>query len=436
MESRESFKSKIGAIFVSAGSAVGLGSIWRFPYITGENGGGAFLMVFTLCVLILGIPVMLAEFSIGSYTRLGGVKAYRSLKKGWEWLGYNGILVAVLISGFYYIVSGWGLYYLIGSIDGTLYSSNADFHEGFVEFCSSWRQVLYTLLFIIATHIIVSMGVQNGIERISKFMVPCLLLILIALAIKAASMSGAEEGYKFLFTPDFNKALSAKTLMCAIGQAFFCLSIGIGCMITYSSYFKRGTDLSLTSFSVAGMTIAVSVLCGIVIFPAVFSVPGLKVSEGPTLIFETLPHIFAEMTFSSLWSAVFFMLVVLAALTSTISFHEVITQYYVEKDYSRKTAAHITTSISIILSLLCCYKNVFFDIFDTISADILMPLGGLLTSIFAGWFFSREMFLKQMTIEGQKKAKAFPLLVFALKWVCPALLITIICYKILNKFIL
>ena len=317
MEKRDSFGSKIGAILVAAGSAIGLGSIWRFPYMTGENGGGGFLLIYLLSVLIVGIPVMLAEFSIGTYTRKSPVKAYNQLSPRWKWLGYNSVIVSLLISGFYYIVAGWSLEYFISSANGTLYQV-ADFHQHFAAFTNSWREPLYTVIFIIMTHTIVVMGVQKGLERISKIVMPVLLIMLVLLVAHSATMSGAAAGYKFLFYPDFEKAFSVQTIVSAIGQAFFSLSIGLGCMIAYSSYFKEGTNLTKTSFSVSFMTFFVAILSGMVIFPAVFSVEGLEPTAGPTLLFETMPFIFAEMPASELWSALFFLLVVLAALTSTI----------------------------------------------------------------------------------------------------------------------
>lgn len=431
MAKRDSFGSKIGAILVAAGSAIGLGSIWRFPYMTGENGGGGFLLIYLLSVLIVGIPVMLAEFSIGTYTRNSPVKAYNQLSPRWKWLGYNSVIVSLLISGFYYIVAGWSLEYFISSANGALYQV-ADFHQHFAAFTNSWREPLYTVIFIIMTHTIVVMGVQKGLERISKIVMPVLLIMLVLLVIHSATMSGAVEGYKFLFYPDFKKAFSVQTIVSAIGQAFFSLSIGLGCMIAYSSYFKEGTNLTKTSFSVSLMTFFVAILSGMVIFPAVFSVEGLEPTAGPTLLFETMPFIFAEMPASELWSALFFLLVVLAALTSTISFHEVLTQYLQENhNVGRKNAARITTAATIALSIVCLKWSWFFDSFDVVTADVLMPMGGLLTSIFAGWVLDRKILHSQMSNNGTLRARVFPLLVFALKWAAPILLSIVFVWNLL-----
>ena len=422
MEKRDSFGSKIGAILVAAGSAIGLGSIWRFPYMTGENGGGAFLLIYLLCVLVVGIPVMLAEFTIGTYTRKSPVKAYNQLSPRWKWLGYNSVIVSLLISGFYYIVAGWSLEYFVSSANGTLYQVE-NFHQHFSTFVGSWREVLYTITFIVMTHAIVVMGVQKGLERISKIVMPVLLIMLVVLVFHSATLVGAVEGYKFLFYPDFDKAFSIQTIVSAIGQAFFSLSIGLGCMIAYSSYFKEGTNLSKTAFSVSLMTFFIAVLCGMVIFPAVFSVEGLEPTAGPTLLFETMPFIFAGMPAAELWSALFFLLVVLAALTSTISFHEVLTQYLQENhNVARKHAARITTLATIALSIVCLKWSWFFNTFDMVTADVLMPLGGLLTAVFAGWVLDRKILKSQMTNNGTLRARLLPLLVFTLKWAAPILL--------------
>lgn len=426
----DSFGSKIGAVLVAAGSAIGLGSIWRFPYIAGENGGGAFVLLYFICILILGIPVMLSEFSIGSYTRKGPVKAYAQFSKWWKPLGYNSIIVSTLISGFYYIVAGWSLYYFVASLDGTLYSGE-EFHSIFESFCLSWKEPFYTMLFILTTHIVVAQGVRKGLETTAKWVMPILFVILIVVAVRSAMMPGAREGYEFFFKPDFEKAFTMQTIISAIGQAFFSLSIGLGCLITFSSYFKKGTNLSTTAWSASMMTFFVAVLSGMVIFPAVFSIEGLKPSQGPTLIFETLPFVFKGMSMPELWSALFFLLIALAALTSTITFHEVITEYFQEHhNISRKHSARISTLISIVASVLCLWSSKFFDLFDMITADVLMPLGGLFTCVFAGWFLDKKILRQALSNDGTLRVPLFGVLVFLLKWVAPILIGTTFIYNL------
>lgn len=426
----DSFGSKIGAVLVAAGSAIGLGSIWRFPYIAGENGGGAFVLLYLACVLLLGIPVMLSEFAIGTYTRKGPVKAYEQFSKRWKPLGYNSIIVSTLISGFYYIVAGWSLYYFVASIDGTLYSGE-EFHTIFENFTASWREPLYTMLFLLATHIVVARGVRKGLERTAEWVMPILFVMLIAMTVRSAMMPGAKEGYEFFFKPDFSKAFTVKTIMAAIGQAFFSLSIGLGCLITFSSYFKRGTNLSTTAWSSSMLTFMVAVLSGMIIFPAVFSIEGLEPTQGPTLIFETLPFVFKDMAAPELWSAIFFLLIALAALTSTITFHEVITEYFQEHhNLSRRKSAAVSTAIAVVSAILCLWSGKIFDAFDMFTADVLMPLGGLLTCVFAGWYLDRGIFRKEISNDGTLRAPLFGVLVFLLKWVAPLLIGTTFIYNL------
>ena len=435
-EKRASFGGKLSAILVAAGSAIGLGSIWRFPYMAGEHGGAAFLLVYLLCVFVVGIPVMLAEFSVGRHTKMNAVGGYRSLSKPWRLLGYCGVIGAMFISGYYYIVAGWSLEYMVSSVFGPLYKSGDSFTDQFASFQASWRQILYTIIFILLTHLIIMRGVEKGIEKASKVMMPALFVILIIMAVRVAFMPGAAEGYRFFLEPDFEKAFSAKTIFMAIGQAFFSLSVGMGCMVTYASYFKKDNKLASTSFSVALLTLLVAVMAGLVIFPAVFSA-GLEPTEGASLIFVTLPEIFKDMPFASLWSVVFFILLTMASLTSTISFHEVLTAYFLEEfKLSRKNATRVTSGISIalcLLSLLLVFdidmlelKNIsFFDIFDYVTANVLMPLGGLFTCIFVAWRMKPDFLRNEMTNYGELRGRAFPLLYYTLKYVTPLLIIYI-----------
>ena len=435
-EKRASFGGKLSAILVAAGSAIGLGSIWRFPYMAGEHGGAAFLLVYLLCVFVVGIPVMLAEFSVGRHTKMNAVGGYRSLSKPWRLLGYCGVVGAMLISGYYYIVAGWSLEYMVSSVFGPLYKSGESFTDQFASFQASWRQILYTILFILLTHLIIMRGVEKGIEKASKVMMPAFFVILIIMAIRVAFMPGAAEGYRFFLEPDFEKAFSAKTIFMAIGQAFFSLSVGMGCMVTYASYFKKDNKLASTSFSVALLTLLVAVMAGLVIFPAVFSA-GLEPSEGASLIFVTLPEIFKDMPFASLWSVVFFILLTMASLTSTISFHEVLTAYFLEEfNLSRKNATRVTSGISVVLCLLSLLwvfdidildiKNTScFDIFDYVTANVLMPLGGLFTCIFVAWRMKPDFLRNEITNYGELRGRAFPLLYYTLKYVTPLLIIYI-----------
>ena len=255
--------------------------------------------------------------------------------------------------------------------------------------------------------------------------------MLLVIALRSATMPGAREGYEFFFKPDFKKAFTMQTIISAIGQAFFSLSIGLGCLITFASYFKKGTNLSTTAWSASMMTFLVAVLSGMVIFPAVFSVEGLEPTQGPTLIFETLPFVFKGMSMPQFWSALFFLLIALAALTSTITFHEVITEYFQEHhNLSRQNGALVSTAIAAIASVACLVWDGCFDFFDMITADVLMPLGGLLTCIFAGWCLDRKIFKGEISNEGELRAPLFGVLVFLLKWVAPLLIAITFIYNL------
>ena len=425
---RASFGGKLSAILVAAGSAIGLGALWRFPYIAGENGGAAFLLVFLLSVVVVGIPAMLAEFAVGRRTKKNAVGAFRTLSKRWSWLGYSGVLGALLISGYYYLIAGWSLEYFISSLTGGIFDSSLSFKEQFDVFQASWKPLLYAVIFILMTHFIVARGVEKGIEKASKVMMPTLFVILMVMAVRVAFMPGASEGYKFFLSCDFAEAFKAETIMMAIGQAFFSLSVGMGCMVTYASYFKQDNNMVSTSFNVSMLTLLVSLLAGLVIFPAVFSA-GLQPTEGPALVFVTLPEIFKGMPLASMWSAIFFLLVILASLTSTISFHEVLTAYVAEEfKLSRMWAATVTTAVSIILSTITFFGIFgidFFNIFDYVTANILMPLGAMFTCIMVVWFIGKGFMKEELTNYGKCNRRLAPLVIFMLRFITPVLILYI-----------
>ena len=422
---RASFWGKLSVILVAAGSAIGLGALWRFPYIAGKHGGAAFLLVFLLSIIVVGIPAMLAEFAVGRRTRKNAVGAFRALSKRWSWLGYSGILGALLISGYYYLIAGWSLEYFVNSVTGGIFDSILSFKEQFSEFQGSWKPLAWGVVFILLTHFIVSRGVEKGIEKASKVMMPMLFVILVIMAVRVAFMPGASEGYKFFLSCDFAEAFKPETIMMAIGQAFFSLSVGMGCMVTYASYFKDDNNMVGTSFNVSMLTLLVSVLAGLVIFPAVFSA-GLEPTEGPSLVFVTLPEIFKGMPLASLWSAIFFLLVILASLTSTISFHEVLTAYFGEEfKLSRKNAAIATTVVSIVLSTVTftqLFGVDFFTIFDYITANMLMPLGAMFTCVFVMWFMKNDFMKNELTNYGSLKNGFAPVVLFMLRFVTPVLI--------------
>ena len=435
---RATLGGKLSAVLVAAGSSVGLGNIWRFPYVAGDNGGGAFLVIYILCVLLLGLPLMLAEFTVGRASHRNAVGAFRALDPKWGLLGYIGVLSAFLILGFYLVVSGWTAEYMVHSLTGDLahYSTAAEYEQIFTNFIANpWRPLLYTVIFALATHFIIALGVQKGIERSAKVLMPLLFAVLILLSIPSLLMPGSGEGLRFFFQPDFSK-VTPSTLLVAMGQAFFSLSIGIGTMITYASYFKPETNLRHTALNVTILDTLVAVLAGVVIFPAVFSV-GIEPSSGPSLVFITLPSIFNGMPLSMVWSTIFFLLLVVAALTSTISLHEVITVYLHEEWHmSRRAAAWATTLSTIVLGAAAslsmgvwsgwsiCGMNLF-DSLDFVTANIMLPVGALLTCLFVGWRLDREVLHAQMTNNGTLPFRIYRVFILLLRYFCPAVLLLV-----------
>lgn len=434
-KNRATFGGKISAVLVASGSAVGLGNIWRFPYVAGENGGGAFLLLYMVCILLMGLPLMISEFSIGAATHKNAVGAFRQLNKRWAGVGYLGVLSSALILGFYLVVAGWTAEYMIHSLanDPILRSTDIVAHQqAFEEFITNpWKPIFYALLFSLATHFIVTVGVKGGIERASKIMMPLLFLFLIALAVHSFLLPGGMEGVCFFLRPDFSK-LTMHSVLAAIGQAFFSLSIGLGTMVTYASYFKEKTRVQHTAFEVTILDTLVAMLAGLMIFPAVFSA-GIEPAAGPSLIFITLPSIFSSMPLSTLWSSIFFILLVVAALTSTLSMHESITAYLLEEwPISRKLAAWITTLITSLIGIFAslslgawgwmkiCGLSLF-DALDYLTANILLPAGGLLTCIFAGWIMDRALFRRQLYPEGMQPSPLYRPLRFLIRYFCPVI---------------
>jgi NSS family neurotransmitter:Na+ symporter len=430
---RVTFGSKIGVILATVGCAVGLGNIWRFPYMLGSNGGAAFLLVYLLCILLLGLPVMITEFFIGRHTNRNAAGAFKELAPGTKWslIGYNGVLAAFLILGFYSVVAGWTLEYVLQAFSGSLSDKTAtDFATDFSNFSTGLiRPIIWTVTFIVLTHVIIISGVKSGIERASKIMMPLLFLFLLILAIRSVTLPNASEGLTFLFQPDFSK-INSSVILSAMGQAFFSLSIGMGCLITYASYFKKETNLQTTALQVTILDTLVALLAGIMIFPAVFSF-GITPTAGPELVFITLPNVFAQLPMGSVWSAIFFILLALAALTSTISMHEVATAYvHEEHKMSRNKAAWVVSAGAIILGVLSSLSfgvlkdftiggMIFFDFLDYLTAKIMLPLGGMLICIFAGTRVERKVIKAELTNEGTIPFYFFNTYAFFMKYVAP-----------------
>jgi NSS family neurotransmitter:Na+ symporter len=401
---RDGFGSRLGVIAAAAGSAVGLGNIWRFPYVTGENGGGAFLLVYVLFILVIGVPVMLSELALGRRSQRNALGAFKKLAPGtwWHIIGMMGIAAAFFILAFYTTVSGWTLEYLFLSIGNSFEGqSKEELNVTFEEFRNNgYLPLLWQLMFMLFTALIVYKGIKNGIEKYTKLLMPALLLIIIVLGIRAVTLPGSGAGLTFLFQPDFSK-INADVVLQALGQAFFSLSIGMGALITYGSYIKSNEDLGKTAFSVTLTDTLVAVLAGVAIFPAVFAF-GIEPQSGPGLVFITLPMIFQEMTGGYFFALIFFVLLVIAALTSTISVLEVVVAYVSEElNMSRRKATILSAGSISVLGILCTLSQGpmpeihignrnLFDILEFASANIMLPLGGLLIVLFAGWYMKRE----------------------------------------------
>lgn len=439
--SRENFGSKLGAVLAAAGSAVGLGNIWRFPIETGQNGGAAFIIVYIACVFLLGIPIMMSEFFIGRHTHTNTAGAYRKLSPGtpWKWVGRLGVLSGFVILSYYSVVAGWTAEYTTLAIGNCFDGKGAaDFPTIFNEFVSNpWKSVLWMLAFMIVTHVIVVRGVKSGIEKFSKVMMPALFIILIVLAVCSVTLPGASRGLEFLLKPDFSK-ITGSAVLSAMGQAFFSLSLGLGCLCTYGSYFRNDTNIGKTALSVSLIDTFVAVMSGFIIFPAVFNA-GYAISSndiGPSLLFITMPNVFQQ-AFGSMpalsygVSVLFYFLLVVAALTSTISMHEVVTAYVSEEFYmKRRKAATIVTIACSAVGIVCAlsfgpYDGVklfgmsIFDLFDYVSSNIFLPVGGMFISIFTGWYLDKKLVRDEITNYGTLRVPYLRFVIFILRYFAP-----------------
>ena len=430
---RDAFGSKIGIIAAAAGSAVGLGNIYRFPCELGNNGGAAFLLIYLAIVLVLGVPVMLSEFIIGRRSQANAVGAFKILapKTPWPIVGFMGVFCGFIILAFYSTISGWTLEYICKSLmNGFQGKDLTVLEKEFTDFHNQgWKNVMWQAIFIFFTGFVVFKGVQKGIEKYSKILMPMLLLILIVLAIRSVTLPGAKEGLAFLFHPDFSK-ITGKVVISALGQVFFSLSVGMGALITYGSYVQKNDNLATTALSVTLSDTLVAVLAGIVIFPAAFSF-GVQPEAGMGLVFNTLPLIFNQMASGYIFCLIFFVLLAVAALTSTISLLEVMVAYLVEEIHVQRKWATVfacvaTMCLGVFASLSLMDNTPFviggktvFDGLDFLSSNILLPIGGFLIVIFVGWYLGKKKFYEEITNGGQKKMRIKVVILFIIKFVAP-----------------
>jgi len=434
MSDRPLFVTRLGGIFAAVGSAVGLGNIWRFPYETGTNGGAAFLLVYVLCVLLLGTPLMLAELTLGRASHRNSVGTFRLLAPGTPWwvTGVIGACCVLLIVGFYSVVAGWTLHYTVASV------ANALPEQDFGSFMTGpWMPFLWMTLFVVLNMLILLGGVQKGIERASNILMPMLALLMLVLCVNSLLLPGAGEGLRFLFHPDFSK-VTGQTVLSALGQSFFSISMGVGTLMVYGSYLPDTTKMGKTSLTICLLDTVVAIVAGVIIFPACFAY-GIQPDAGPGLAFITLPGVFMQMPGGYVWSIAFFLLLAVAALTSSISMMECPIAIIEEQLHvTRRRAVLIVTAIAWVLGTLCSLSFCpdmaewltfgglsLFDCFDKLTANYLMPLCALLFSLFIGWRMDPQLLRRTLTNGGHDSGAYIPLFLFVVRFFAPVCIILI-----------
>lgn len=427
---RDSFGSKFGVIAAAAGSAVGLGNIWRFPYVAGESGGGAFVLIYLGFIFIIGVPVMLSEFVIGRKAKLNTFGAFKKLAPGKPWfiIGIMGLVAAFFILAFYSTIAGWTLEYIVKAFSNGF--KNQDTTIIFESFKSStFKPLLWQFIFMILTAWIVFSGVKDGIEKYTKILMPLLFVLILLMCVRSLTLDGASKGLEFLFKPDFSK-ITWGVVLEALGQAAFSLSIGMGALITYGSYINKENNLSRTAIQVSIADTLIAILAGVMIFPAVFALK-MDPQAGPGLVFQVLPELFMKMPGGYFFSIIFFILLAVAALTSTVSLLEVVVAFASEELKMTRRKATIMGSAAIWLvgiittlsfsnlSDLKIFDKTIFDLLEYIAANILLPLGALLIVIFLGWYLGKKVIADELSNEGTLKMKFLGVFVFIIKFIAP-----------------
>ena len=434
--SRDSFGSRFGALVAMAGSAVGLGNLWRFPYLVGENGGAAFIIIYILLSFVICLPIFISEFVIGRRSQKNAFAAFRDLSGGsaWRWVGLFTIIVPLVVLSYYSVIGGWSVEYLLKSVSFSFTgeASQSVFHSMFTDFVSStWAPLIAHTAFLLVTTLIVIVGIKDGIEKFSKVMMPLLFFMVVAIAIYSMTLPGASAGLDYLFNPDFSK-ITGKAIAAALGQAFFSLSLGFGTIMTYASYVSKKENIMFQSAATAVSDLMFAMIAGMAIMPAVFAF-GLNPQSGPGLVFETLPFVFGQMPAGGVVAILFFLALLVAALTSSISMLEVAVAYLVEeKKFSRLWACVVLFAVCWVVGAICSlsfgplsYIKIdggnIFDFFDNLSSNILMTLGSLLTVLFVGWRLKKTDVYDEFTNGGtlSRNARIFGVLWFLIRYVCP-----------------
>ena len=440
-EKRAGFTSSFGAVAAAAGSAIGLGNIWRFPYTVGQNGGGAFLLIYIIFVFMLGVPLIMSEFIMGRRSGHNVLGAFRTLapqRKGWLSVGWLAILSSFMIYSFYSVVAGWTFNYIVlagaGKFEGQSSEAIAKIFENFTT--HAWHPIFFLGLFIFFTAAVVVKGVQKGIEKTCKVLMPVLLLLMILLCVRSVTLDGAGKGLEFLFEPDFS-ALTAGSVLSALGQALFSLSLGMGCLVTYGSYIRKEDNLLKTSVSIAAADTLIAVLAGVAIFPAVFAF-GMSPASGPSLVYEVLPNVFNAMPLGIVFATLFFVLLTIAALTSTISLLEILVAWAVEELHMKRIVATIFCSVIVFaIGVLCSLSfgplsdftiggQTIFGLFDKLTATYFMPIGALALTIFVGWQLTKEDSYDELSNGGMLQCSYYKVWRFMVRYLAPLALAIIL----------
>ncbi|RLQ96487.1 sodium-dependent transporter [Falsibacillus albus] len=439
MKTQDQWSSKIGFILAAAGSAIGLGAIWKFPYMVGTNGGGVFFLLFIVFTLIIGTPMLLAEFVIGRRGQADAVTSYKKLapKSKWHWLGYLGVAASFILLSFYSVVGGWVVSYIGRSFSNTFMGrTEEEYGQLFNHIIANPAEVLIAqFVFMIMTMYVVQGGVQKGIERASKYMMPALFILFIVLAVRSLTLDGAWKGVKFFLAPNLD-AMNGQTVLMALGQSFFALSVGISVMVTYASYLPKKDSLPKSAFSVSILNIFISFLAGIVIFPAVFAL-GFKPNAGPGLVFVVLPAVFNHIAFGHVFFIVFLILLLFATLTSAFSILEIIVAV-LSKEVAEKRKKYtwiagtivflfgIPSALSFgVLSDVKIMGKSFFDFADFLTSNIGLPLGSLLISLFVGYRLPRKDVVEEMRSGTSVPAYLFGLWYFSVRYLIPLAIVFI-----------
>lgn len=447
-QSREQWGSKIGFIFAAAGSAVGLGNLWKFPYMAGQNGGGVFVLIYLALVLVIGFTLMMAELVLGRNAQLSPVGAYRKLRKKWAWVGGIGVLASFLILTFYSVIGGWIIKYIVAAFSGSFNTTDLNtLTDIFVNFIGNpVEPLIYHAIFMIITLGIVMGGISGGIEKYSKILMPGLFVMMIVLMVRSMTLPGAMAGIEYLLKPDFSK-FSMDIILAALGQVFFSLSLGMGVIITYGSYLDKQENLAQSSFIIPAIDTAIALLAGLTILPAVFAL-GFEPDAGPGLLFITLPGVFAEMPFGSFFAIIFFVLVLFAAVTSSISLLEAAVSLCVDEfKWNRKKTTVLLGLLAFLIGVPSSLANGptmghltfingmnFFDSMSFFAENLLLPLSGLLLSIFIGWFWGTDKAVAEATNNGKIEFKLATIWSFIIKWVAPLAIGYILLQSLLTLF--